>query len=437
VCAAFVLAVTGALVWHGATSALGSELRRTAIVKAVERARPSIVNIRGCKTLSTEGGGDVGEPGRRVNGMGTGVILDERGYMLTNYHVVDGVSRIQVTLSDGQVHIARLVAGDPKTDLAVISVSAGRPLPVITTGTSSDLMLGEPVVAVGNAYGYENTVTRGIISSLHRSVEVSETQKYDDLIQTDASINPGNSGGPLLNVDGEMIGINAAVRVGAQGIGFAIPVDKAMAVAARLLTASRVDNLWHGVEGKTTITGCQGRFLVQSVAEGSPADKGGMRVGDTIHSVGDMKIERALDFERALIGRKAGEEVPVSVERGNRTRSLSLVMAPRPRRANSLAENAWNVLGLRLEPIPATEFRRLKSRYRGGLKVVTVRADSPAARQGIRSGDALVGMHLWETVSMDNVAYVLKYANSERLKFYVLRGNETLFGYLPVAMRKR
>ena len=128
--------------------------------------------------------------------------------------------------------VATLVARDLETDLAVIKVNVSDKLTVIALGTSSDLMAGESVIAVGNAYGYENTVTRGIISALHRAVQVSDAQFYDDLIQTDASINPGNSGGPLLNIDGEMIGINVAVRAGAQGIGFAIPVDKAMNVAA-------------------------------------------------------------------------------------------------------------------------------------------------------------------------------------------------------------
>ena len=193
-----------------------SELRETPIVKAVRKARPSVVNIRGEKTLPS-----VGEqtapltPGRKVNGMGTGVVIDSRGYILTNFHVVDGVREINVTFADGETRIASLVARDSSTDLAIIKVRASEPLPVIVLGTSSDLMPGESVIAVGNAYGYEHTVTRGIVSALHRAVQVSDAQFYDDLIQTDASINPGNSGGPLLNIEGRMIGVNVAVRAGA------------------------------------------------------------------------------------------------------------------------------------------------------------------------------------------------------------------------------
>ena len=148
--------------------------------------------------------------------MGTGVVIDSRGYIVTNYHVVDGVKEIQVTLTSEEKFIARLIARDMETDLAVIKIEAPNKLAMMTIGTSSDLMAGESVIAVGNAYGYENTVTRGIVSALHRAVQVSDAQFYDDLIQTDAPINPGNSGGPLLNIDGEMVGINVAVRAGAR-----------------------------------------------------------------------------------------------------------------------------------------------------------------------------------------------------------------------------
>ncbi len=201
--------------WFHIASA--SDLRNSPIVKAVDGARESVVNIRGEKTVAATAGQAQGaETARRVNGMGTGVVIDPRGYIITNYHVVDGVRDIQVTLAGGERYIARLFARDPETDLAIIKIDPKQEIPVVNIGTSSDLMTGETVIAVGNAFGYEHTVTRGIISALHRSVQVNEAQYYDDLIQTDASINPGNSGGPLLNIDGEMIGINVAVRAGAR-----------------------------------------------------------------------------------------------------------------------------------------------------------------------------------------------------------------------------
>ena len=180
----------------------------------MQAARPSVVNIHGHKTITTATAGyPGGDAPRKVNGMGTGVVIDERGYVITNYHVVEGVREIKVTLHNGKGYVARLVAHDPVTDLAIIRIPVRERMPLITIGTSDDLMEGEDVIAVGNAYGYENTVTRGIVSALHRTVQVTDSQQYEDLIQTDASINPGNSGGPLLNIDGEMIGINVAVRV--------------------------------------------------------------------------------------------------------------------------------------------------------------------------------------------------------------------------------
>jgi len=229
-----------------------SELRQTPIVKAVQRVRDAVVNIRGEKTITTPAGQTATpDAGRRVNGMGTGVLIDSRGYIVTNHHVVDGVHEIFVTLANGQRHVAKLVARDMETDLAIIKITISTPLPAAPIGTSSDLMPGETVIAVGNAYGYEHTVTRGIVSALHRAVQVSDAQYYDDLIQTDASINPGNSGGPLLNIDGDVIGINVAVRAGAQGIGFAIPIDKVVSIAAGLLATRNASKTWIGMESST------------------------------------------------------------------------------------------------------------------------------------------------------------------------------------------
>ena len=259
-----------------------SESRRSPVVRAVEGVGMSVVNIRGEKLLSS-GGSSTGsaDESRRVNGMGTGVIIDPRGYIVTNHHVVDGVREIEITLADKSQHVARLISRDPKTDLAIIKIDDCPPLPVIKIGSSLDLMPGESVIAVGNAFGYENTVTRGIISALHRPVNVSKTQCYDDLIQTDASINPGNSGGPLLNIDGEMIGINVAVRQGAQGIGFAIPVKKVMDVAAELMASHVAEKNWHGLQVKAG-EGDSAPVVVSAVEEKSPADAAGLKPGDIL-----------------------------------------------------------------------------------------------------------------------------------------------------------
>ncbi|MEI6255199.1 MAG: trypsin-like peptidase domain-containing protein [Planctomycetota bacterium] len=406
-----------------------AEGRRTAIVRAIESQRDSVVNIHGQKLVPNPDDETTAEL-KRVNGMGTGVVVDARGYVITNYHVVEGVRRIEVTLASGKTTSATLVSHDPRTDLAVIKIENDAPLPVITIGTSSDLMIGETVLALGNAFGYEHTVTRGIISALHRDVEVSRTQRYDDLIQTDASINPGNSGGPLLNVDGEMIGINVAVRAGAQGIGFAIPVDRVLEVVAELLSVERVDHTWHGIV--TRIDGPRG-VIVEAVHRQSPAESVGVRAGDVITRIGGLPVARPLDIERGLLGHRAGESVSLTVMRGDGEEKIDLSLAALRRDVLSVDERCWRELGLRLEAMPAAKVQRLQSRYRGGLLVSEVRQGGSATEQGIRAGDILVGLHVWETILPDNIAYILDKAEDEHLnpiKFYVLRGRETLFGHL-------
>ena len=425
-----------------------SPLRMTPIVRAVQAVRPAVVNIQGQKTVPDEKG-PAGAT-RQVNGMGTGVVIDERGYVLTNFHVVDGVRSIRVTLDDGTADIARVIAHDKSTDLAVIKINVGRPLQTVEVGTSMDLMPGESVIAVGNAYGYEHTVTWGIISALNRDVQVSDTQAYDDLIQTDASINPGNSGGPLLSIEGKMIGQNVAVRAGAQGIGFAIPVDQALQVAADLMSVEKLENKWHGIEVGTTRDGAS--TVVRRVVPGSPAAQVGLRPGDVITRLGDVNVSRALDVERAVLGRGVGERVAMEVRRGGQPMALNLTVARRgssPTRdvATNLAatatttnDPAWQVLGMKLDTEPKTTFESRGSRYRGGMRVVEVRGDGPAAAKGIRAGDILVGMHKWETASDEDIRYIV---NNEALpglgevKFYILRGDETLYGAMRVDATRR
>jgi serine protease Do len=326
------------------------------------------------------------------------------------------------------------VARDPQTDLAIIHIPVGEPLPLIRIGTSSDLMEGERVVAIGNAYGYPHTVTCGFISALHRSVQVNDAQKYYDLIQTNADINPGNSGGPLLNIDGQMIGINVAVRVGAQGIAFAIPVDRAMEVAAKLMGADRLGRVWHGIEGETT---ADQEYVIKSVQKGSPAEVCGVKSGDVLLGAQDVEVCRQLDLERALIDCKAGDQVTLKIQRNRQPMELQLALASTPTNGPmpSSTDQYWTTLGMRLQPVTDSQMRKLGAPYHGGLRVVALRTDSPAAQQGIREGDVLVGMHKWETISLENVNYILSRPDLRRtgkVKFYVVRGAETLYGHLPL-----
>jgi serine protease Do len=420
--------------------------RVTPVVLAVRQARSAVVSIRGQKTVvepaDQANASDTAEAPRQVNGMGTGTVIDERGYILTNYHVVSDVRRIEVTLDDGRGYVADLVAYESAADLAVIKIPAQKPLSVIRIGTSSDLMEGESVIALGNAFGYEQTVTRGVISALGRDVQVSDTQSYDDLIQTDASINPGNSGGPLLNIDGEMIGVNVAVRAGAQGIGFAIPIDSALNVASRLLNVQRLRNKWHGLVAQDDDEPA-GPLHIVKVEAGSPAEHCGIQPGDMIVSVGDKPTARPLDLERAFLDRALGEAVRVELRRGGQTYSMDLALAESraaatPPQLSADQAKVWEVFGLNLSEEPRGTFDHRNTRYRGGMHVDGVRPNSPASDEGILPGDILVGMHKWETASEQDVQYIVTRPNLTqmgKLKFYVLRGQNTLYGHIGVATK--
>ena len=422
--------------------AVSSE-RMTPIVKAVQGCSPAVVNIQGQKSVTntTENGNS---SSRQVNGMGTGVVIDPRGYILTNHHVVDGVRRINVTLDNGKTYIAKIVAHDKSTDLAIIRIRTPKPLPVVRLGSSHDLMVGETVIAVGNAYGYEHTVTRGIISALHRNVQVNETQQYLDLIQTDASINPGNSGGPLMNIDGEMIGVNVAVRAGAQGIGFAIPLNKALDIATRLMSIARIDNHWHGMTAMA-VDGPTGPITVARIDRNSPAQVSGLERGDLLEQIGSTKIRRNLDVERALLGRRTGESVPVRVRRNNEIVELEIALADRSSKVvrqslqepSSIQQATWETFGFRLEQASQSSLRAAELPYKGGMRVLAVRPGSSADKQGVQKGDILVKMHRWTVSSAKDIRYIIDHTDAlariGSVKFYIVRGADTFFGHLAVA----
>ena len=425
-------------------------VRETAVVKAIRRAESAVANIHSEKTADDSGSLFSSSQGRKINGMGTGVIIDERGYIVTNHHVVDGVDSLRVTTFDGSAYTASVVSFDRKHDLAIIKINPTRSLNVMPLGTSSDLMLGESVIAVGNAYGYENTMTTGIISQLSRDVEVNEKQSYRNLIQTDASINPGNSGGPLINLEGEVIGINVAIRAGAQRIGFAIPIDDARKIIAELLNVEKLSQTWHGLVGADIKSAKDHKLIVENTIPDSPAAKAGLLPGDVIVAAGSTRIADAADFERACLGKKPGESLTLSVQRTGKTEELAMTVgnaSERPAatygtivRANNSSDDGTNdtlyrMFGIRLSQLASNERSLVGPRYRGGMRVVQVRDGGPAALNGIQQGDILVGLHLWESITFENVKYVIEHPQLNTfspLKFYVLRGEETLWGHLPV-----
>ena len=416
--------------------------RRTPIVEAVASSNRSVVNIRGRKTIPVDSN-ESSKGIKQVNGMGTGVVIDERGYILTNFHVVDGVKTIHVTTADRQKTTARLLAHDPETDLAILKINVRNPLPPIRVGTSSDLMLAEQVIAIGNAYGYEHTVTLGIISSLSRTVQVNDEQIYRNLIQTDAAINPGNSGGPLLNIDGEMIGINVAVRIGAQGIAFAIPVNDAIEVAADLMEDITDDKLHHGLRLVTRYVENRSKLYVVDVARNSPADDKGIKSGDQIESVNGQVVNSRLEFQSALLSSESSRSLTVKTRHDDESKNVELALAKRKVRkapvitASSLA---WEPLGLKLMPASEAELRNRHPNYSRGLRVVSVRPNSPAEVEGIMPGDILVAMHGWKTESLENLAFVLQLPDvlqKKQFMFYILRDKEPFWGKMRVARLTR
>jgi serine protease Do len=381
-----------------------------------------------------------------VSGMGTGVVLDERGFVLTNQHVVDKVNDIRVYLADGASYPARVLQEDRGMDLALLKVDAGRPLAAIAIGTSSDLMIGETVITIGNAFGYENTTSTGIISWIGRDVTLSDDQVYRNLIQTDAGINPGNSGGPLINIDGELIGINVATRAGAQGIGFALPIDDVKPVAAEMLSTRRLVGTWHGLVAAERVIDGVRSVVVSSIESGSPAEEAGLKPGDQLIRANNLAVTNPIDLERALIDSVQGKPAALVVDRGGDRRELSLSLRAISR--TSTASNSspdpedqvWRLLGLKTQQVSQEYVAVASPKLRGGLYVREILPGSLADQAAIRPGDILVGMHVGdrhlETIRPDNIMYILgqaESAGSQAVPYYIVRQNVLHQGTLSLS----
>jgi serine protease Do len=421
--------------------------RRTPLVEVIEKVKSTVVNIHSERTLSSldrKEFSDLAQTQNRVNGMGTGIVIDHRGYIVTNHHVVDDVQMLRVKLIDGSSYSARVVARDPEADLAILKIDVAKPLPTMPLGTASDLMLGETVIAIGNAFGYEHTVSTGIVSALKRDVALNKEISYKSLIQTDASINPGNSGGPLMNINGELIGVNVAIRAGAQGIGFAIPTESMLKTVTELMSIRRRNGLTHGLvvkDGFEVLNHSVRRWgVIEQCAPESAAAKAGLQVNDVLVQVGDLKILTALDLERALLDKPAGEKIPVVIRRGaNRNgeggqeMTLELILKAPDRPVANGNDLLQSKLGIRLQPVAAANVTAVNPQLRGGLSVIEVNPESAAAKAGIQRGDILIGLHQWETITLENAVFVVTHpdlATFSPLRFYLIRGGQLRRGYI-------
>ncbi len=379
--------------------------RENAVVRAVRMVSPAVVNISsessvrqndnpfsGRDPLFDRFFRDFFEPGHERmyhrTSLGSGVIIDgKRGYILTNAHVIASAGKITVKLKDEREFEANIVGADTQSDLAVLKIKSVKTLPAIKMGNSDDLMIGEDVIAIGNPFGFSNTVTKGVISALHRSVRAEDTV-YHDFIQTDASINPGNSGGPLLNINGELIGINTAIYSKARGIGFAIPINKAKRIVADLIRYGQVSEIWLGI-GVQDITQRMalylrlpegGGALVRNVESESPAQKAGIREGDIILSLGGIRVHSTGGFYSAMKGFAPGDRVKLKIWRKGKTLRPVIIAGRFPmEKASGLG---YFVFGIKVKDIPS----RLGD---SGVIITKVRPGSYLFNIGARSGDII------------------------------------------------
>ena len=336
-------------------------------------------------------------PREDARATGSGVLVDPKGYILTNNHVIENAQEIIVRLSDQRKFTARLVGRDPKTDLAVLKVDAPRPLPVAELGDSNQLRVGQWAIAIGNPFGLDRTVTVGIVSATART-RVGVTQ-YDNFIQTDASINPGNSGGPLLNIDGKVIGINTAIVAAGQGIGFSIPINQARDVMQQLITRGRVVRGWLGIVIQDLTDQLAGSFgvkeregvLVAEVMKGSPADAAGLKAGDIVVELGGGPIKEVPDLQRRVAAVKPGQTMKLTVIRERKPMAFSVKMGEMPADEPVVAEapgtDEW---GLGVESLTGDAALRLDLPVARGLLVTEVQPGSPAERAGLRRGDVIL-----------------------------------------------
>jgi serine protease Do len=381
--------------------------RRTPVVTVVERVSPAVVNISAEATVRDVDPffGLFGYGTRQAQSLGSGLVIDRNGLVVTNAHVIEGASRITITLLDGRELEADVLGADRDADLAVLKVKAGN-LPAVPLGRSSDLMIGETVIAIGNPFGLTHTVTTGVLSAIGRTVPSERGERlFTDFLQTDASINPGNSGGPLVNVAGDVIGINTAIISGASGIGFAIPADRARRIVDELVRFGELRPLWTGARLVTLDPELAQRYGLEGVRRGalvfkvwpdSPAAEVGLQEKDVITAVGGHPVAGREDVNTALYTAEVGSPLALEVRRGGRTVKLSL-RAVRPPEG----------LGVR---VLQTSVGVSVAASRGALAIDRVASGSAAARRGLRPGDVILG------------ANGQRVSNEEELGREVLRG---------------
>jgi serine protease Do len=387
--------------------------RRTPVVAAVERTGPAVVNIATEKIVERQSPFFFRDPVyMRAMSLGSGIIVDPRGYVVTNAHVISWANQIEVHLRDGKHVPARLVAVDVSEDVALVRLEGDERRPFVPLGRSDDLMIGETVIALGNPFGLENSVSTGVVSATHRAVEAEGRPVFQDMIQTDAGINPGNSGGPLLNIDGELIGINTAIRQGAQGICFAEPADKVMDTLLRITTPDRVGHTGFGMRLARLARGASGFATVAGLDPRAAAAAGGLQEGDRIVSASSGKSRAeagdALALQLWLLERRRGERVAFRVDRGGSEAEATVTVG-------RSAGPAWYRLGI--------DFGEDADDGKAAPQIASIERNGPADEAKLQEGDLVLAIGGVAVRTTENLEALLPQVESGQiLEVSVQRG---------------
>jgi serine protease Do len=427
-----------------------------------EKVRPGVVNIQVVRTVKNAGFGvpfpfrtpfgDFFGPFSDENphrspeqqGVGSGFVISSDGYILTNNHVIDEANQIKIKLADGKEYDAKVVGRDPKTDLALLKAEGASNLQPLQLGDSESLKVGSWVVAVGSPFGLEQTVTAGIVSAKGR---VIGSGPYDNFIQTDASINPGNSGGPLLNTEGQVVGINTAIfsRTGGNvGIGFAIPVNMAKEIVPQLEEKGHVTRGWLGVGIQKITPELAKSFglkddkgaLVSQVANDGPAHKGGIETGDVIIEFDGKKVSEMNDLPRVVASTPVGKAVEVKVLRGGNevVREVKIAEMEQNEEAANVSSSTRKPLGMTVQNLTPEIAKGLGLKTETGILVANVAPGSPAAKADIRSGDVIRQVNKKPVKDVEDFKQKIETAkDQETILLLIQRGENTLFAALTPA----
>jgi serine protease Do len=427
---------------------------RNGFVLVAKKVQPSVVSIRSERTVMMSPGEGFGEDffkntpfedffkqhggppmKRRQMGEGSGVIVDAKGYILTNYHVVAGADKLTIRLFDGKELMGKVQGTDPKTDLAVIRVEAQN-LPIATLGDSDKLQVGEWAIAIGSPFGLEETVTVGVISAKGRTGLGTGT--YEDFLQTDASINPGNSGGPLVNIDGEVIGINAMIIQPGQGIGFAIPINLAKTIMIELIKQGKVIRPWVGIGIQDLNPELMKSFnvkekegaLVSQVYEGSPAEKAGLKVGDIVVEIDGKKIKNSQDLVHEVLKKEVGQKVEIEIIREGKPMKVPVTTMEMPSEAaeQKIPPERKEWFGLRVSDVTPDIAKQLGLPKAEGVVIDNVEVGSSSQDAGLMKGDVILEVNRQKVRDENDYRSLMeKTIPGQSVLFLISRGGSTFF----------